>query len=302
MALLSASQFAGRQTLYAEGTLAAQGDTITLDVTGLASAMIHVSGNGVMTLKFGGTADADGTGPGGRRLFKSGTGPLGFSQFSLNGAIDSEYRLTLGGRFLTISAPSWTSGAVSVVVSADTNPTSIFLQGPAQSTVEQAIRAGRAYSCSTSIQSIAAGNFLNFRVANPAGSGKNLVVFLRRFDSNKVAAPCLEYYGVSNPVTLSGTINTLTPGNFKPASGNSTIAQVTWASHTARLDSSPTTASPIGGIIAIDGSATFIEQDRIIAPGQSFGHYIAGSGGSGLGSGDAVRLGQAWFFFEEDIY
>lgn len=280
------------------GTIGALNGTVDLDCPGAQSAVIAISGtfNGTLTALGSGDLSAVSSGIwGGRLLFKSGVGSLGTNTVTGDGsvAMANEYRVVVGGRALRLKMTAYTSGTATIRITASAGSSITFANGPTHNALEEATRAGRAFSVSTSIQSVAAGNYLNTRFSNPAGSGKNCFVVIRRFDNNYTQVS--EYYGVANPVALTSP-TTVTPSNLDTG-GVASVVTFTWNMGTTRLDSSPTTASPVGGVISMGSSAT-IETARLIRPGQSFGHYIGGSGG---GLGATARLGVTLNWYEEAI-
>lgn len=284
-------------TRLAQATLGSFGARVLIDVTGLASAMILVEGTAALSLKFSGTTDADGVGPAGRRLWKAGVGSLGVSAIDVAGPISSEYRVVLGGRYFSIDVTAYTSGSVNVIVLADQNSPVTFTHGPVHDALDEAIRAGKAFSAGTGIQSVSTGNFLNTKLVNPAGSGRNMFLFARRFENNIPGGTTpAEYFGVANPVTALA--NALTPLNLRTG-GAPSVAQASWNMAATRLDSSPTTANPVGGILATNGMPVVVDVPRLIGPGQAFGHYIGGSGG---GLAATARFGLTWLWYEEDAY
>lgn len=274
------------------GTISAQGGSISLDVTGYASANISVVGTFVGQLRVRGGADGA-SALGGRLVFKSGVGSLGKNTIDNTGvALSSDYRVVAGGKILVVDAPTWTSGSAAITITASPSPSILFVNGPVHNAVEEAIRAGRSFSASTSIQTVSAGNYLNSRLCNPAGSNVIAYVYQRRMDNGTTGAT--EYYGVANPLALTGTVATVAPSNFITG-GVSSALSMTWGMSTSRLDSSPSTASPIGGV-AVPTSGTNIDNMRVVPPGACFGHFMGGAGG---GLVQAARLGIAWFWIEE---
>lgn len=284
-------------TRLAQASLGSLNARLLVDVTGLASAMVLVEGAGNLSLKFSGTVDGDGVGPGGRRLWKAGVGSLGISAIDIAGPISSEYRVVLGGRYFAIDVPTYASGSVNVIVLAEQNSPVAFVHGPVHTALDEAVRGGKAYSAGTGVQGVSGGNFLNTKLVNPPGSGRNCFLFARRFENNVSGGSVpLEYFGVANPVTALG--NALTPLNLRTG-GPESVMLASWNMATARLDSSPSTVNPVGGILATNGMPVVVDVPRLIGPGQSFGHYVGGAGG---GLAATARLGITWLWYEEDAF
>ena len=280
-------------------TLNSASSRFLLDVTGLSSAMVHVQGSGVMTLKFGGTADLDGVGSGGRRLWKSGVGSLGTSTIAIDGSVtqvDSEYRVILGGSFLSIDVPSYTSGSVNVTVAADANSPISFIGGPVASTEMDALLGGRLYVASTGFQSVATNQYLNVVGMNPVGSGKLVILLARRFGLSANGT----YGGISNPTTATFPATgptSVTPTNSRTG-GVAGVMTFRYNVATTRIDSATPNTNPAGGFLQAyqDSTLQFV---RAVPPGQSFGNFIGGAGG---GLAAAAVASTTYYWIEQDLY
>lgn len=291
--------------VYTTGTLAGTSDRFLLDVTGLASAMIHIQGTGVMTLKFGGTADLDGVGSGGRRLWKSGTGSLGTSIISVDGSttpVDSEYRVILGGSFLSIDVTSYTSGSIAVSVLADANSPIAFIGGPVTTPEEDSALGGRLFNVSTGFIAINSNQYLNCVFENPASSRKVAIIRGRRFGMSANGL----YGGISTPTTA--TFDSLT-GSAAPVvvpianartGGVASTMTFKYNASATRIDSSPSNTNPSGGFIQAyqDSTLNFL---RVVPPGFRFGNFIGGPAVNGLGGTMSGVASITYYWIEQDV-
>lgn len=273
------------------GVFSASGQELVLDCQGAASAVVSVVGEfegEIVCLGKAGPNAAEG----GRLLFQSGVGSLGTNVISADGAISKEYRLVAGGGFLVLRAQNWVSGSAVVMV-ATTDPASIvFVNGPVHSALDEATRAGRAYSVGSGVQSVSTSNYLQVRFANPIGSGKRCYVVNRNFSNNRASGSVNLEAGLFpvNPATISGTA--VTPNNLLPG-GDASASTFEWL-----VDTNSLGTPAVARILPVDGVQDNIEILRLVNPGQSFAYQIQGAGVA-LASQARISFGMVWY--EEDF-
>lgn len=278
------------------GSLAANGATFEIDTTGSASAVISVSGTFIGTLTVTGSNDATTTGAstnGGRLLFKSGIGSLGTNQIVNAGvAINNEYRILTGGKSIKVTMSAYTSGTATIKIVPSINPSLTFINGPVHDAMEEAIRAGRAFSVGTGVQAAAIGTYLKSRFANPSNSGVNCFVTLRSFTNNATGGtlPELQIF-TSVPAMTSPTA--VTPSNLKNGAASS-VVDFSWKMEATILGGT----AGAGLIVPNSGVPRDINTVRLVQPGESFGYVLGGAGGI-LTS--ALRGSMVFTWYEEAI-
>ena len=289
-----------KSTWSTTGTISALNGRVELDAEGSSSAVISVSGDFVGTLTVTGSEStvAENGIQGSRLLFKSGVGSLGSNSVNLTATTgNTEYRIVTGGKSIRVNASLYTSGTATVKIVASAQPSTVFVNGPVHDSLEQATRAGRAFSVGTGITEVTAGNFLNYIFSNPSGSGVNAFVTLRSFTNNRANGSVpLEVGQVISPVALDTPVNVI-PANLRNGSGTSSML-FNYKAQAARIDSSPTTANPIGLITPTGGIVLKVETMRLVQPGESFG-FFAGGAGNNLASAARIAMNVVWY--EESV-
>ena len=233
---------------------------------------------------------------GGRIAFRSGYGTTGTNCLNMTAANgNAEYRFNMAGKSVRIIATAYTSGSVAVVITASQQPAMVFINGPVLTEWEDDIFAGRCFAASTGIQSVTNGNYLNYVLTNPTGSGVNLIIYRRQYGTDYTAA-VLGYRSLRNVVALTSP-TTVTPTSSNGASV-SAVGAFTWKMQSTRIDTSPTTAAPGGGFMPDNGLEADIQQISVVQPGQNFGSFIAGSGG---GLATTANLNANIFWCEKPV-
>ncbi|MDH2313338.1 hypothetical protein [Methylobacterium brachiatum] len=165
---------------------------------------------------------------------------------------------------------------------------------------EAAIRAGRAFVFSTGLFQVAAGNYLNARVENLAGSGRRVVIYKRRFDNNVIggSAP-LSYGGISAPAPIVAPAITSSGSNLITSGSASSALVLTAAMGAARINNAAGNATPTAqGFLPTNGEPLKLVEWRILLPGQAFANYIGGAGG---GLAAAATCGFTFYAWEEPL-
>ena len=246
------------------GTLANAGDSVTASCPGAASYIIQiVPANGGMTGTISSTDSATG---GGRLLFKTGVGQLDTNVISYSGAASAtEYRTVGTGYGQKITLTAVASGSSTVTILGSYQTSTVFLNSPIHTADEAAVRAGRAYSVSTSYQTVAAGQNLSLYLSNPSTNNLRLILSNRILSCD--SASSLSYYGLGS-ATLNIPGTSATPANRKTG-GVASLTSAAYGVATTRPDTSPTTANPVGGILpALGGEPTL--PIRTLEPGSNY--------------------------------
>ena len=259
-------------------------------MTGTSSATISIVGSYTGTLQVQGSADVAGSGAAlsGRLVFKSGVGSLGTNWIVGSGAISSEYRILTGGKRLNISALAGYSGSITVRVTATQTASIVFVNGPVHTAEEEAVRTGRGFLVSTGNISVAANNYLNFALVNPAGSGRNIFVTLRKFTQS--TGNVLTYQSRTNPSAISGGTS-VTPTQRRNDVSTASVATFSYQASTSAISTGTAGAS---GMIPLSGVDESITTLRMLAPGTSLGYSIGGAGGV-LTSAATIGVDIVWF-------
>lgn len=134
------------------------------------------------------------------------------------------------------------------------------------------VRDGRAYIAATPQVDVTSGNYLHTKLTNPAGSGNNLFVTLRRFTNT--GADILGYLAYANPTATPSTSGTVINRLIGGAAAAATFhyEQNTNATFLGGATGS-VEAIPANGIVAVRNVLV------VIPPGASLGFTVAGDGG-----------------------
>lgn len=156
---------------------------------------------------------------------------------------------------------------------------------------DQRVFDGFGYSVSTAVVGVNANNYLVAELANPAGSGVNLVMSARVLSSNISggAAP-LEYARyASSAVSPTGTPTTV-PVNNRISGGPVSAATFRFMMGSAL----PTGTITSSGFIPTNGEEKRIKDIVVIAPGQKLIYAVGGSGG---GLAASARVAMTFLFY-----
>lgn len=276
------------------GTLAALNDAVTLTCPGAPNYIITLSTPAGQSPLVGTIQSLDpGTGAG-RRLIKSGVGPLQLASEPLNGLQGSpEYKTVNGGSAQQVKLTAYTSGQATVTITPQATANTVNIGSEVQSPEDVALRQGRSYTATTGIQSVTAGNFLSLQVTNPSTNNSRAFITTRAFGCNVTGTPP-EFAGVSNPTAnLATTAATITN---RRTGGAASGIQIAYGMGTTHPDTSPAATLPPGGFVANGGSATLLgsEYTRTVEPGTSFVNWIGGSGG-GLAAAARCHITFLWY-------
>lgn len=279
-------------THQASETISGDGDEIVLYAPNSASYLITVEGSFEGSISSKGAAVYPGP-EGSRLLFQSGVGGIGVVEIRGYGdAVSREYRAVAGGDYIILRASSWVSGSANVRIHAQTSQNIVFVNGPVHNTFEDVQRAGRAYSAGTSVQSVTADSFLQYRFENPIDSNKLYFVEKRIFSNNRSAGQGnleLSFFPTYS-APLPGA-SAVTPNNLRPG-GASSSALFEWVVSSTSLG-----IAPLGQILPTGGALFTLTISRILEPGQSFAYEVGGAGG---GLNNAARVASTIIWFEED--
>lgn len=284
------------QDLYTKyGEISSLNGMVEIDCAGTASATISVSGTftGTLTVTGSGSTVAENGIQGGRLLFKSGVGSLGANWVKHDTSTgDAEYRVNTGGKSLRVKMTSYESGTAKIKIAATVSPSIVFVNGPVHNALEEAVRAGRAYSAGTGFQAVSGSNYLKYRFYNPIDSGVNCFVTLRK-TITATTSQFLTSQLVLDPDPITGGINA-TPANLRNGSPDS-VVQFSW-----KYESTPLVGGTVvGGLpIPLNGVALDIEVLRLVQPGELFGYQIQGAGGP---LSQAILSSMALIWYEETI-
>lgn len=162
--------------------------------------------------------------------------------------------------------------------------------------LEAAVRDQRAYTGSTGLVSVAAGNQLYVKFANPAGSNKLAALYNRLFSNAQALANAepLEWRAYGNPTAMLA--NTGGSPNLYLGGPASTAGEITYEAAAA-------------GSIVFGGQAgstdvmypnigTNRDLFVVLPPGTAVGFVISGNGGN---LQQAARIGMSFDWFEEPM-
>lgn len=277
------------------GTLRAAGDVVTLYSHGQATVTIGLNG------WFDGEVEVCGQ-PGGPAslselpllLVDAETGPLGKGFIRASGGRFDRF-LTAQAAFgdVIVRARPGFTGDLAVNLGALTESLVTVIAAPITDSLEQAQRAGRAFSVGTGTQQAAAGSHLNFVFMNPANSGVQAHIVTRRFAADTPSGDTpLEFSLVVNPPALSP--GTTVPANNLITGGRPSVMEFAYEVAAQNLNN-----RVIGSFYGTGGASTIVSTKRIVGPGESFGYTTEGSG-SALTSNEA-RIANNLIWYEEPI-
>ena len=269
---------AGSPDFYqTSGTIAGQGEEVTLECPGTASATIHLLGTFTGTLEVTGVAGDGANDVGGRLIFKSGVGSLGTNKVSISGPHDDEWRVATGGKSVTLRCTDYTSGSLAVVIGATRNPSIMFINGPVRNSIEEATRAGRALLASAPNQAVNSSQGLHVILRN---NTPNRILWLHTRDLRSTVGGT-QYRAYVNPTTVLTEAGVISP-LLQSASAEPGI---TCEYQVAAQDLS------LGGTAASGLPFDFQEKIELlygIIPGGAVGFSIRGAGG---GLNNAATVG-----------
>jgi hypothetical protein len=260
------------------GTLAGPNDAVSLTCMGFPSYEVLITPNASAPLV--GTIQAyDPVSGSNRALFKAGVGELDVSTAPMTGTTGAVlYRLVSfnGG---AIKLAGYTSGSATVTIWGSSATSGTFQNNPVHTTEEGALRNGRAFTASSSVAAVPAGQNLSFVLSNPSSNSLRLIVGTRVVSCDGAAGTAIpKYYGVSNPtVNLPATAATVTNRRTGGAVSASTAVYGVAAT---RPDTNPTTATPAGGVVPTGGFSYQLPGLTTIEPGTSRGTWIANTTGA----------------------
>ena len=270
------------------GTLANAGDSVSAPCPGATSYIVAMTtGPSGMT---GTVTSTDPTTGGGRLLFKTGVGELDTNTvtFTSTAQTSTEYRTIGAGYGEKITLTAVTAGTSTVSILGTYGPTTVFPNSPVHTADEGALRAGRAFSASTGYQSLAAGQNLSLYISNPATNSLRLILSNRILSCDSTIS--LSYFGIGN-ATVNLPTTAATVSNRKTG-GSTSATSVLYGVAATRPDTSPTTASPIGGILPALGSEPTLPL-RTLEPGSSYSAWITAP--AGLGTTAHCTITFAWY-------
>ena len=161
---------------------------------------------------------------------------------------------------------------------------------------DQRVLDGFGYSVSTAVVAVNAGNYLMCELANPAGSGVNLVMTSRVLSSNTVGGTSpLEYaryvgtstYPATPTPTAATVANRIAGGAASPATFRFSMGA-----------SLPTGAISSSGFVPTGGAEKRIKEIVLIPPG---GKLIYAVGGAGGGLVASARIAMTFLFYTRPV-
>lgn len=161
----------------------------------------------------------------------------------------------------------------------------------AMSAFDWAVSQGRAYSVSTSLQTIPSGSRLAYSFENPVNSGVRVHVARRLFSNNRQGNDLpLQRELILSPASIPAATS-VTPNKINP-NGGASAATFTYGNADI--------GTPVfSAIMPLNGRAEDISIPRILNPGDSFGYQIEGSGGGALD--ETARVSMSLVYFEEAL-
>jgi len=161
---------------------------------------------------------------------------------------------------------------------------------------EASVLIGLGYTVSTNVTAVSAGNYLVAELANPMGSGVNLVMTSRVLSSNVAngAAPP-EYARYVSTATLAATPTPTSVSVNNRISGGPASSATFRFQMTSTL---PSGATNSGGFLPTGGEEKRIKDIIVIPPG---GKLIYAIGGSGGGLAATARVVMTFLFFAQTI-
>ena len=281
-------------------TLGALGASLALPCAGAGSFIILIQPTGGAPL-VGTFASTDSVTGGNRLLFKTGVGPMGVSAQPVNGTAGQlEYR-TVGGNGQTITLTSYTSGSALVTIYGSYNPQDIFIGGPVHTAEEDALRNGKAFSSSSGVQMVTAGQYMSMMLANPSNSGVRAIITKRTIAcDNPTGQVAPKWYGLANPtLNLPATVTAISP---RKTGGSTSLLNSTYTASSATFPDTTTStplASRVSALIPTGGGPGGPgDVMRTLEPGQSTVLTILATA-NGLGTNPSCAIDTFWY--EESV-
>ena len=278
----------------ATGTITNVGDSVSLPCLGATSYIVVFTVNGTNAALSGTVVSTDTMTGAGRLFFKSGVNELDTNTVTMTGSTTGiiEYRTNGAGFGQKITLTAAVSGSATVTILGTYGPTTVLPNAPFHTSDEAAVRGGRAYSASTSYQSLTANQNLSLYISNPSTNNLRLIIPNRILSCDSATA--LSYFGLGND-TVNIPTTAVTPANRKTG-GAVSATTVAYGVATTRPDTNPTTASPSGGIVPALGAEPSLPL-RTLEPGTTYSMWI--SAPAGLGTTAHCVITFAWY--EEPI-
>lgn len=157
------------------------------------------------------------------------------------------------------------------------------------------VLAGQGYTVSTAVVAVSAGNSLSVELANPAGSGVNLIMSARVFSNNVIGGQApLEYTRYAATATFpTGTPTSVTVNN-RLTGGAASTATFRYMMGSAV----PSGAATSSGFIPTNGEEKRIKDIVIIAPGSKLIYSVGGAGG---GLAATARIAVTFLFYTNPV-
>jgi hypothetical protein len=157
------------------------------------------------------------------------------------------------------------------------------------------VLAGRGYTVSTAVVSVAAGNFLTVELSNPAGSGVNFIMTARVFSNNVIggSAP-LEYQRFAQDAVFPASAATTVPIANRIAGGPASPGTFRYTMGSA----GPTGTLSSSGFIPTNGQEKRIKDIVVLAPGTRLVYQVSGAGG---GLAAMARIAVTFLYFTTPV-
>lgn len=272
----------------------------TFNTAGASAVIFRVSGTYTGSISFGNSEDGSTDFLAPSRLSVSGYGSSGRATITGDGtASNKQYRANAGGLVFVAKAGADFSGSVTITLYATAPSPITLIGGSVHTSDEEALRAGRAYTTSTGVGTVASGNSMVLYLSNPAGSGKRVFIKDRIFTATRednLTAVGPQFYGISSPT------GNIPAGNAVVSNrGDGTVTSALVAKfavvNAANLPSGGTTGA--GNLSA--GGQFNLTLERTLEPGKAFAQVMTNTSSGALGGAFNILMTITAGFYEEPI-
>lgn len=278
-------------------TFTGPNQTFVFPCAGAAAVIFELTSNFTGTINSGNTSDVSTAIVSPARLIRTGASPTGRSTIAGTGAAyNAQYRATAGGMAYVLSTSSDFVGTATVAIFGTAASTAPFINGSVQTPDEQALRGGRAYSLTTGVATVAAGNSLGLYITNPATSGQRVFLPHRLFTCSRTDAT---FAGVGNP-TRSDLLPSVANSSNRGSGGASPVTARSGALSAANLSTLTASGTAAAGNV-LGGGQVDLVFERTLEPGQAFANYLTNTTGGGLASGTDMYACITFVYYLEPI-
>lgn len=264
---------------------------------GAAAVIFELVSNFTGTISSGNSADISTAIVSPARVIRTGASATGKSTIAGTGAqYNANYRATAGGMAYVLSTSADFVGTAMVVIAGTAAAITPFINGPVQTPDEQALRAGRAYSLSTGIVTVAAGQSLALYLTNPTSTAVRAFLPHRLFTCSRTDAT---FAGIGNP-TRSDLLPSVANSSNRGSGSASLLTARSGALSAANLATLQASGTAAAGNVLAGGQVDLVFE-RTLEPGQAFANYITNTTGGGLATGADMYACITFAYYVEPI-